>query len=78
MSKVRKLVTERPEDLQGILLVALAERSGGSTVVTEAELEAAAVDKGVYLTILEDGIRLEALPADEVRAKVKPKDKEIG
>ncbi len=67
---IRRLVSQRKEDIQGIIMVALTSRSpGGETVVTEEELEAAAKDRGVYMTILKKGIRIEALSSEEVRER---------
>ena len=67
---IRKLVSERKEDILGIIMVALTSRSpGDETVITEEELEAAAKDRGVYMTILKKGIRIEALSSEEVRER---------
>lgn len=68
---IRELVSKRREDIQGIILVALVSRLGGDTVITEDELEAASKEKGIYMSILEKGLRIEALPVDEVRKRAK-------
>ena len=68
---IRKFAEERPKEIQSILLIALALRAAGDTIVTDKEVIQATDGKGLYMTIIDSGLRLEVLPAEEVEKRIK-------